>query len=225
MVLGDKMKKYFILIILLCLTGCTCDYEIRIDGDDIHESMKSNIYPDDYEAVYPDIESDDLVRYLVESDIYPLINSNSEIYEKNVNNVDNYQELDMYYKYNKNDFKDYGYVLNNCFEKKVVSFDNKKIYVHLTGNFYCLYNDEVNITVKADKHFNKANGLKVDDGYKWTINENNYQNIDIEMELSSLSNTRYTVYIVAAIILSVIFGIVILYIIFKINSVGRVNDI
>ena len=225
MVLGDKMKKYFILIILLCLTGCTCDYEIRIDGDDIHESMKSNIYEDDYEDVYPDIESDDLVRYLVESDIYPLINSYSEIYEKSINNVDNYQELNMYYKYNKNDFKDYSYVLNNCFENKVVSFDNKKIYVHLTGNFYCLYNDEVNITIKSDKHFNKANGLKVEDGYKWTIDENNHQNIDIEIEISSISNTRYIVYIVTAIVLSVIFGLIILYIIFKINNAGRVNDI
>ena len=195
------MKKIIIILVVLLLTGCTCKYELEFDGDKIKETITSYVYPEDYEEKVPGVDLDDLASHLVNDDQYPLVNSDNT-YNKTVTDMGNYQEVVLDYVYNVDDFKNYSQVIN-CFENKYFEYKDGEYKVRLSGEFYCLYGDSIEIEISSKKHITSANGLKKLNKYTWSINDDNYLDVNIEFEISDVSLTRYYIYIGIVIVIAI----------------------
>lgn len=205
MVLGDDMKKIiFVFIALLLLTGCTCDYEVKFNNNSVDEKISIDIPSDMLVGENPNASVGDTADYIINNDINSLINGEA-IYDKKVTDKGDYINTELSYTFKDNQYKNLGYVLNNCFEN--VYFEHEKGYkIHLSGQFYCLYTDSVEITIKSDNNIKSANGAKSNGSYHWTIDEGNYNNVDIEIEISNHAKAiNYIFYVIVAIVLIALF--------------------
>ena len=146
----------------------------------------------------------DNIKSIEELDIPVFEDNNNILYTKEITNNGNLYNIKLSYKYNKNQYK-YSRIINECFENHIVSFDNNKTYIHLSGAFYCFQDENIDIVVKTGNIVNKSNGSKSGDSYHWTINKDNYNNVDIEIEISNKSKVK--VYIYYGIIIVVLLGL------------------
>lgn len=217
------MKKIYLLLILVLLTGCTCKYELEFNGDSVKEKITSQIYPYDYEEVVPGTDPDDLAAHLVNDDQYPLTNSET-IYNKTVTDMGEYKEVVLEYEYTFDEFKNYSNTIN-CFENKTIEEKNGEYRVKLSGEFYCLYGDSIDILISSEKRITESNGEKEFNTYKWTINNDNYMNVNIEFTISEMAMTNY--YILICVGLVIISGLVVLgyKALAKIRNRNDVNEI
>ena len=214
------MKKIIILIILLLVTGCNCNYEIELNSKSIDENITVDIYDSDL-----DPESGDDPSFIFTQDVSPYINDNDKKYEKTITEIDNGKEVNLKYTFTPDDYKLYSYVFNNCFENTSFDYKDGAYSIKLSGYFYCMYGDELNITIKSDKKIKSANGKKKGNGYTWTIDMSNYENIDIEIETTNESMVRYYIYIGIAIVFGIAVLIFIIYFIGNFMGRNNVNDI
>ena len=219
------MKKICLLLLVLLLTGCNSDYEIELNSKSVKENIKININSDELSDYTAEASIGDDASFLIDNDINPLINNSDVIYEKEIKDTDLGKEVTLKYTFGPDDFKNYSYFLNNCFENVRFDYKGDSYEINLSGNFYCLYGDEVNIKIKSDNAIKNANGKKDGSSYVWTIDKSNYENVDISLKITSASKVRNYIYIGIAIV----FGIaVLLFLIYYIgNFMGRnnVNDI
>ena len=214
------MKKIIILTILL-LTGCGMKYELNIKKDYIEENIdftltKNGIKNDSIHDM--NVKSDDFVDTMIETKISAF---NQDIYNDDIYYEKKYEQDGNDYSFNLN-YKFYNQkyassrFATECFENHEVRFNDNKVYIHLSGEFYCYYDGTVDIIIKSDYKFKSANGKKNGNSYSWTIDESNYQNVDIELETTDESATRYYIYIIFVVICGI--GVLI----FLINFIGRI---
>lgn len=218
------MKKIGLILIMLLLTGCTCKYEIEINSDSIKEKITSEIYASDYEEVVPGIDPDDMTSSFVNNEQYPLNNREDITYDKTVTNKGNYEEVVLEYEYSFDDFKNYSNTLR-CFENVLFEKEDNEINVKLSGQFYCLYGESLDIVISSKNRITNANGKKIANTYTWTINNDNFQDVNIEFKISETSMIKYYIYI--GIIAIAVIGIIIfvLNVLNKISSRNDVNEI
>ena len=57
-------KRILILIPLLLLTGCTINYNLEIDGDDLNETITGSITKEEYEVKDTDTSENLICRYI-----------------------------------------------------------------------------------------------------------------------------------------------------------------
>lgn len=88
------------------------------------------------------------------------------------------------YTYLEKDFVFSNYI-TNCFENYKVNSTEDYFELDLDGEFYCLNDSTINLTIDSIHKVKESNGTtNNDDVYHWTINKENYQNVDIYYKLT-----------------------------------------
>ena len=207
------MKKILLILTILLLTGCNCDYEVELNSKTVKENIKIDIQNSELEDYSEDASIGDDASFLIDTDINPLIGNEDVIYDKEVNDTNYGKEIILKHAFTSDDYKKLSYFLNTCFENTHFEYRDGAYEIKLSGYFYCLYGDEVNIKVKSNNLFKSANGKKDGTNYSWTIDKSNYENVDISLQISDESKVRNYIYIIIAIIAGiVIFGFIIYYV-------------
>lgn len=218
------MKKIIVVLIsLLLLTGCTIDYNLVIDKDSIKETITGTAYKEEYEVREEDSGLNLFYTY-INDDINPLI-SGDGLYTKDINEIDN----GINYKYDfiyKNNY-DKSKIINSCFENSNVKETDTYYSIELSGEFYCLYSDKININVISNYVVLENNAKEVNGNkYSWVIddssNVNIFLNISKEIKYEEPSKTKFisTFQLVGLIIFAVLTGIT--YFLYRKKNSGKV---
>ena len=218
------MKKIIVVLIsLLLLTGCTIDYNLVIDKDSIKETITGTAYKEEYEVREGDSGLNLFYTY-INDDINPLI-SGDGLYTKDINEIDN----GINYKYDfiyKNNY-DKSKIINSCFENSNVKETDTYYSIELSGEFYCLYSDKININVISNYVVLENNAKEVNGNkYSWVIddssNVNIFLNISKEIKYEEPSKTKFisTFQLVGLIIFVVLTGIT--YFLYRKKNSGKV---
>lgn len=218
------MKKIIVVLIsLLLLTGCTIDYNLVIDKDSIKETITGTAYKEEYEVREEDSGLNLFYTY-INDDINPLI-SGDGLYTKDINEIDN----GIIYKYDfiyKNNY-DKSKIINSCFENSNVKETDTYYSIELSGEFYCLYSDKININVISNYVVLENNAKEVNGNkYSWVIddssNVNIFLNISKEIKYEEPSKTKFisTFQLVGLIIFVVLTGIT--YFLYRKKNSGKV---
>ena len=218
------MKRIIVVLIsLLLLTGCTIDYNLVIDKDSIKETITGTASKEEYEVREEDSGLNLFYTY-INDDINPLI-SGDGLYTKDINEIDN----GINYKYDfiyKNNY-DKSKIINSCFENSNVKETDTYYSIELSGEFYCLYSDKININVISNYAVLENNAKEVNGNkYSWVIddssNVNIFLNISKEIKYEEPSKTKFisTFQLVGLIIFVVLTGIT--YILYRKKNSGKV---
>lgn len=218
------MKKILLMILVLTfITGCSSQYNIKIDGEKIKEEISltidKNKIKDEEMGPESSIYSKDSLNYLKNDDLYPIIDNNVEKYKKDITEEGNYINVKLNYDYS---IANYGnsQILNNCFEKVEVKESKKEIYIHLSGNYYCLENSSnlEFVIESSNRVLNNNADNKSSNKYTWNINSANKDNVDIEIKLSKKSLFQYYI------MLSVAGIVVLVLVVLGINVYGKIKN-
>ena len=218
------MKRIIVVLIsLLLLTGCTIDYNLVIDKDSIKETITGTASKEEYEVREEDSGLNLFYTY-INDDINPLI-SGDGLYTKDINEIDN----GINYKYDfiyKNNY-DKSKIINSCFENSNVKETDTYYSIELSGEFYCLYSDKININVISNYAVLENNAKEVNGNkYSWVIddssNVNIFLNISKEIKYEESSKTKFisTFQLVGLIIFVVLTGIT--YFLYRKKNSGKV---
>lgn len=172
-------KKIFLILLPLLLTGCTINYDLVINENNISETITGSVEKSEYEIKDTDTSLNDFY-VLINEDVNPVITEN-DLYKKNIINTDNGIDYKYTYTYKKN--YDKSRIINTCFENHIVDETEDYYNIKLSGQFYCLYSDKIDINVTSNYVVLENNADKVDGNkYKWTID--NYDNVNIALTIS-----------------------------------------
>lgn len=207
------MKKIFLLIVIILLTGCSVKYKINIKSDSIEENIdfvleKKGIT--DGDMVESSIGSDEYIDSIINSKLPAIGDNNDYTYQKEVKQDGNKYNVHLNYKYNANEYTKSN-IINECFENHEIKIDGENVYIHLTGEFTCYNGETIDIEIKSDNSVKNHNGKKKGSSYNWQINDDNYSNVDILIETSSVSNVRRYIYYAIAIIAGIAVVIFVIY--------------
>lgn len=177
-------KKIFLILLPLLLTGCTINYDLVINENNISETITGSVEKSEYEIKDTDTSLNDFY-VLINEDVNPVITEN-DLYKKNIINTDN--GIDYKYTYNYKNNYDKSRIINTCFENHIIDETEDYYNIKLSGQFYCLYSDKIYINVTSNYVVLENNADKVDGNkYKWTID--NSDNVNIALTISK--SVRY----------------------------------
>ena len=168
------MKKFILLLIMTFLiTGCSCNYTLKID-DKVSEEI---------EVVVPNSISDTKKNQVdnILKDLNPIIDDYDHKYKYSVNKKfegnSTIYNLDTEY----DNYKD-STLLAQCFEHAVFEENDDYIIINASGKFGCLYdNDEIKINIKTDKYVSSNNANLVNKNtYTWKIDRSNRDDVSIK---------------------------------------------
>lgn len=223
-------KNILLLILILILTGCTSEYNINFDNDEIKENIVVTI-PDSSIPIYTEeereanIAPDDPVTPFIENDQYPFLNNEEIKYKKNVDKKGDITTVTLDYTYTHDSFQK-ARTFKSCFEEPYYEENKDSYTLNFSGNFYCLYGDELKINLKTNNEVLENNADEVKGNvYTWIVNRDNYQKLNINIEISKKARVFKPV---AMIILGIIgtiliVGGIVAYI--KIKNRESVNEI
>lgn len=183
------MKKILLLVIpCLLLSGCTVNYNLKIEDNKFIETIKGNVLNEELKT---DKEQTDINLYyeLINFEQNSLISDETAKYKKtisqNKNLVDkNSIDYIFSYTYNKETIND-SRILNECFENFTFEEKDNKYYFIAFGDFYCNYTKDININITTDYKVINHNANKIENNtYTWTINENNTENLELYITIN-----------------------------------------
>lgn len=204
--------------LIILLTGCNSEYNLEINDGIFKETIVSDIYPDSKKTISVEgIEDDDQITPFIEMEQHPFTNDNNIIYDKKIETIDNYQRVTLTYNYQEDEFAN-SKAINNCFENHNYSYDDKYT-IELSGTFYCLYTDYIDINIKTDYKVLENNADEVNENiYTWHINRQNLDNVSLKIILdkkSIRSTFSFNNLVMPIIIIFILLTFVISYIIFR----------
>lgn len=180
------MKKILVItLLILFISGCSTTYNLEIGNDSFKENINIKIdkteIPD--ESLYEEVESDDQITPFLEGEQPAFFKKRGKNYNKKVIYYDDYIDVNLSYNYTSKEFYDAN-SMNSCFEK--FEFDDEEnYYIHVYGEFYCLYADEIQINIKTNNKVIRSNSNSVDGNvYTWIINNYNKDDVNIELEVA-----------------------------------------
>lgn len=167
------IKISIIFIIVLFLSGCTAKYDLTINSDGtINECISGRVTNNELDTA----GRTDISVYLENLNyVTPLINNEGE-FSKKIDEKNNYKDFVFNYNYNGNYSK--SNILNNCFEN-VDFFESEDEYIfNLSGEFYCLFSDKVEINLISAYAVFDSNADKIDGNkHTWIIENSDDVNI------------------------------------------------
>ena len=223
MVVVPKIKIVVVFVVLLLLTGCTINYDLTINENSIDEKISGSVNKSEYQLNDEDT-SPNLFYTLINSDV-PALVVGDDLYKKYISELED--KLNYNYSYTYNNNFDKSRIINSCFENHIISETDKYYYIELSGKFYCLYSDKININVTSnyeviDNNADKINGNK----YVWTIDNSN----DVDILLTISKEEKYeepvkakmfsTFQIVGLIVFALL--TIITYILYKRKNSGKI---
>lgn len=212
MVLGDDMKRYFLILLLIVfISGCSSSYNLFISDDNFKEEIYTNFEDVVIYDASPGIERDDQVTPFIENDQYPFKNNRDIIYQKNVS--DDRKNVELKYNFKPEEFNQAS-SMNLCFDDVDYKYNKEYFEFNLSGSFYCLYSDEIDINIITNNKVlsNNADSVK-GNIYTWKINSNNVDNVSIQIKIKRYEKYQYLFLCVVIFIL--IGSIIVGYRIFK----------
>ncbi|MEG1146382.1 MAG: hypothetical protein RSE21_03010 [Bacilli bacterium] len=172
----DMKKVILVLIISLFLTGCTANYNIKLD-DIIEEEIVIDIPDSLSNTVKKDID-DQLKNLTAVIDVY----EKGHEYQITNKKIDIGTRKTLSYKYDNDKYQE-SVLGKRCFKNFMFKETNEYYSIKASGLFGCLYeNEKVNINIKTSKFVSKENSnTKKDNVYTWTINNENKENTNIDI--------------------------------------------
>lgn len=202
-------KKMFLVLFVLLLTGCTNQYNINFSNDKIEEEIVSNILIQDIPVqsaaeIAAGIELDDSVTPYIEDDQYPFIDDTEKKYEKTVNKGTTSTQVKLNYTYSHDEYRN-SRVFKTCFKNKELTETRNYYNLSFSGDFYCLYGDEIEVNIRTDNEVLYNNADKVNGNvYTWIINRDNKNKANISMQISKKSAKVNSIFMVIIGIVGVI---------------------
>ena len=180
------MKKKIILLIPLLLSGCTINYNLEINNDDLNETISGSVEKEEYQIKDTDT-SENLIYTLLNYDQNALFDEES-VYLRTMEDKGQKIDYKFTYKYNYN--FDRSTIINNCFEYHMIDETEDYYYIKLSGKFYCMYAKKIDIKVTSNNAVLENNAKKVEGNtYTWTIKDTD--NVDILLNVSKkITNTE-----------------------------------
>lgn len=219
------VKKIFFIISLIFLSGCTVNYNLNIDKDSLIESISGTVTNNE---IMPEIEGKSDVNpkyYYLYLDDSALISDSNEKYIKNITDIENGKKFNFYYTYRNN--YDKSKIINSCFENSNVTETDTYYNIELSGKFYCLFSDEIDINVISNYAVLESNAKEVNGNkYSWVIDGSNNVNIyltvskEIKYEEPVKTKPISTFQLVGLIIFVVL--IVITYFLYRKKNSGKI---
>ncbi len=222
------MKKNVILILfVLILSGCSSEYNLKVTSDGLEENILLTIDKSmiDSEVISSEVEPDDQITPILTNDLYPLINSTSKIYQKEVTEDENNYYVKLNYKFTPKEYEN-STGLNTCFQN--YEYRNEKEYyeIKLNGKFYCLYGNSMDIKIDTPNVV-KENNAEQNSGsvYTWTISHSNVDNVDISIKI--LKRTKFANYVTMGLLGVLLIAVIIggLVISSKLSKRKDINEI
>lgn len=177
-------KKIIIFALLLFLTGCTTNYDLVINKDNINETISGTVTKKEYNDNDTSFNN---YYSLLNEDRSPVIGTNDK-YTKNIYDKGKYFDYNYNYIYNGN--FDKSAIINSCFENHDFIEHNDYLHIKLSGNFYCLFSKKINVSVTSNMAVLNHNAKKVDGKtYKWVINDPKYVNIEMDISKNLENNS------------------------------------
>lgn len=194
------MKKIFTLVTLLLITGCSCNYELSIQNNNVYETLKIN-------GVTTEIP--------VDADLINISNANyqKELKDNTVTYTNNYS-LDGYKRSNLLMCYD-SYNIQSSDDRYIIRTGKKfKCYPYQYNDFDELTYDELEIKIKTNHKVINHNASKVEkDTYYWYVNEDNIDNADIYFEIEKQVSNPIILGVAVFIIAVLIVGVVVYFIV------------
>jgi hypothetical protein len=199
------MKKLLLFCLtLLLLTGCSSDYELKVNKYSIEENINFTLKDNDYDKAIllnelfriSNIDYDDnqemgklvidKIRneklntgYNVDEDYINRINMNGS-YIKKVNN----NKINLTYTY-KDDSYNYSNTFNSCFGDTY--YDSTDDYYVINGynSFKCLIKDKMKVSIKSNYRVIDSNADKIrGNEYIWYFTKDNNIDHDLYIQVS-----------------------------------------
>lgn len=218
-----KIKIVVVFVVLLLLTGCTINYDLTINENSIDEKISGNVNKSEYQLSDEDT-SPNLFYTLINGDV-PALVVGDDLYKKDISELED--KLNYNYSYTYNNNFDKSRIINSCFENHIISETDKYYHIELSGKFYCLYSDKININVTSnyeviDNNADKINGNK----YVWTIDNSN--GVDILLTISKeekyeepVKAKMFSTFQIAGLIVFALLTII-TYILYKRKNSGKI---
>lgn len=222
-------KNILIILVIIFLTGCTSQYNIKIDGDKIEETVVSSIKKDEIPVktdinIKYGIEVDDPITPFINNDQYPFFNNKTIIYDKSVKTDDDTYIVKLKHKYSFDEFKNSK--AYNCFENSSVLSRGGSYYLSFSGSFYCMHGDNLTINISTKDSVLDHNADKVSGNtYSWVVNKDNANNLKIKLScnkhhsifgnsknyfISSNGNIAILLFVIGLVVLLVFVGVFII---------------
>jgi len=179
-----KIKKIFIFISLLFLTGCSIDYNLEIDRNRMIENISATIpNTEDNKQIIEHYTNEKTPVY------YDIDNGVTEFYNVKKEEINNSVKFDFSYSYSHNQLEK-SYAFDRCYYKKSVTKNQQYIIIETGKQVDCFHQDDnklidkinINITTRLIVEEHNADKVK-GNTYIWTINENNIDNKPIYIKI------------------------------------------
>lgn len=210
------MKKYklvLLIIILLSLTGCSFEYNIKVNTNTITEENVVYIANTNKNNIKQEVES------LVNSYTGPT--NSLGMYEQSV--VEKNNEFGMSYKKTYDELTDYNHSLSFsiCYDSYKLIKEKEKIIISTSKEFKCFNKykelDNVTVNINSELEVESSNADEVNGNiYTWNINKGNANNKPINLILKpnteKIENKKEISVFLLVLLAFILFGIIILLI-------------
>lgn len=177
------MKKLFLFASLFLLSGCTINYNLVIDKNQINENISGEVAKEETFIKEGDT-SLNIFYSMLYNDQKALLDGD-DLYKKYINEENDNIKYNYSYTY-KNNY-DKSRLINTCFKDPIIKETDELYYIKLEGPFFCKYSDKIIINVTSNYAVVDNNAQKVEDNtYTWIINDSN--NVNIYLTVSKNAN-------------------------------------
>lgn len=163
------MKKILSLLTILLLTGCSVNYDIKIDGNKLEEEIKITESINNFNESISDQQ--------VENSYSEFSSDKKEKYKTSKNKQDDFVTYTLNQKYTISE-RMYIRAFSECFDTYKVSVEGKNYVIKTGQEFKCLsygYNkiDNVNVNISIAQPVIESNADSVSNNiYTWTFDNN-----------------------------------------------------
>lgn len=219
-------KKFLLLFILIILSGCSSQYNIKITSDQIEENIYLEIDKSMIETYVSDeVEPDDQIMPFINGKQYPFLGNYSKTYNKEVTEDDSYYYVALNYSFTPENYGE-SVAISGCFENYEYINDDDYYEINLSGSFYCLYGDSLEINISTPNVVDKNNAMsKSGDTYTWVIDSSNVD--DVEISIKVLKQTKVSYYGIRLFLglFAIVVVMIAIFIFVKVSNRKNVNEI
>lgn len=181
------MKRVLLFFVLLVMvSGCSINYNIKIEDGSIRDSLELNISNSEYRNYASSVKDEpidsDMFEYFKDIQVPNFKQIPDEFHKKDVTRLSDGAYIKYSYDgYTYNNFNS-SYLLNNCFEKYSVVNKDDYYYINAGGKFLCYY-DTTYINIKTDKAVLYTTADYKNGSYVYEINKFNYDDVNFVFQI------------------------------------------
>lgn len=182
-----KNKTFLLIITILFLTGCSCEYNLTINDNNYKENI--NIIADNEEEIsyinYNWKIPTDKDEYNLVGDTSTNQSYKSDLYDYKINN----NILTFDYNFNKSSYKNSSAV-SVCYDRLNIENHKNALIIATSIKANCFEKqpglNKITINITVDKEVISSNSDEINGKtYTWYITKNNYSNKSITLTLSN----------------------------------------